>query len=183
MTALRSSFVLMSAALLSSAPAMAQQTRPSPPGASGAVIDGNRVTIYYSRPFTKDPKSGEARKIWGGLVPLGQVWRFGANEAALMVTQQPIEIGGTTVPAGAYSVFMLPDEGGSSKLIINKQIGQHGTQYDEKQDLARVELKREQLYQPVGQFTVTVGRNQGGGGVLKIAWVQTQFSVPFTTKK
>jgi hypothetical protein len=173
----------MSAAFLSASSAMAQQNRPSPPGMAGAAVDGNRVTVYYSRPFSKDSKSGEMRKIWGGLVPYGSVWRFGANEAALLVTQQPIEIGGTTVPAGAYSLFMLPTEKEGSKLIINKQIGQHGTQYDEKQDLVRVDMKQEAAEKPVDQFTVTVARNPEGGGVLKVLWEQTQFSVPFTVKK
>ena len=51
------------------APVMAQQARLSPPDVAGAVIDGARTTIYYSRPYTKDPKTGEPRKIWGGVVP------------------------------------------------------------------------------------------------------------------
>ena len=187
MTQLRSTLVLVAAAALfltTAAPLMAQQKRVSPPDVAGGVVDGNRVTIYYSRPYTKDPKTGEARKIWGGLVPYDKVWRLGANEATLMVTQQPIQIGDTTVPAGAHSLFMLPSEDGA-KLIINKQIGQSGTQYDEKQDLARVDLKKESAEKPLDQFTITVGKNPqgGGGGVLRFAWEDTQYSVPFTVTK
>lgn len=183
MTKLRSAIVI-AAALFCAAPAMAQQKRASPPDVAGGVIDGNRITIYYNRPYTKAPKTGEMRKIWGGLVPFGQLWRLGANEATLLVTQQPLVIGGTDIPAGAYSLFMLPSENEPSKLIINKQIGQTGMQHDEKQDQARVDLKKEATDQPVDQFTIAVVKNpDGDGGMLKFSWEQTQYSVPFTVKK
>ena len=61
----------------------------------------------------QDAKTGEARKIWGGLVPFGQVWRLGANEATLIVTQQPLDFGGVTIPAGASTLFFLPMEDGT----------------------------------------------------------------------
>lgn len=161
----------------------APPARLSPSAITSTVIDGNRVTLVYSRPFTKDPKTGEARKIWGGLVPYGQVWRLGANEASLLITQQPIDIGGTTVPAGAYSIFLLPVESGTSKLIINKQIGQWGSQYDEKQDLARIDLKQSAPASSVDQFTMGVAKDASGGGTLTIAWENQEFTVPYSVKK
>lgn len=164
-------------------PAAKPAPRVSPGEVTSTVIDGNRVTLVYSRPYTKDPKTGAARKIWGGLVPYDQVWRVGANEATLLITQQPIEIGGATVPAGAYSLFMLPVENGTSKLIVNKQIGQWGSQYDEKQDLARVDLKQVATPESVDQFTMGVAKEASGGGVLTLAWENLQFSVPYTVKK
>jgi hypothetical protein len=170
--------------LLGSAPLMAQQTRVSPPDVTGSVIDGNRVTVYYSRPFTKDPKTGAARKIWGGLVPFGQVWRLGANEATMLVTQQPIEVGGITIPAGASTLFLLPQENGGTKLIVNKQVGQWGSQYDEKQDLGRIDVKSDTLEKSVDQFTMSVAKNpDANGGLLKLMWENRQYSVPFTVKK
>jgi hypothetical protein len=184
MTRLRFLALAACALMLGGAPVTAQQARVSPPGIAGSVIDGNRVTVYYSRPYTKDPKTGAPRKIWGGLVPYGQVWRTGANEATLLVTQQPILIGRTTLPAGAYTLFTLPQENGASKLIINKQIGQWGVQHDAKQDLARVDLKKETLKEPVDQFTIAIDKNPaGGGGLLTLAWENTRYSVPFTVKK
>jgi len=161
----------------------AQAPRISPPDITGAVVDGNRVTIFYSRPYTKDPKTGEKRKIWGGLVPYGKVWRMGANEATLLVTQKSIEVGGQTIPAGAYTLFMLPEEDGKAQLIVNKQIGQWGLQYDEKQDLLRVPLTKDALAEPLDQLAVSVQRNPSGGGVIKLMWETTQYSVPFTVKK
>lgn len=169
--------------LISTLTASAQSQRPSPPDVAGAVIDGNRVTVYYSRPHTKNPRNQEVRKIWGSLVPYGKIWRTGANEATLLVTQKPIMFGETTVPAGAYTLYTLPQEDGSAKLIINKQIGQWGTQYDDSQDLARIDLKKETLETPVEQFTMKIERNPEGGGLLKMSWENTQFSAPFTVQK
>ncbi len=164
-------------------PIMAQQKRLSPHETVSAVIDGNRITIVYGRPYTKDPKTGESRKIWGKLVPYGKVWRTGADEATLLITQKGIVLGKTRVPAGAYTLFTLPAEDGSAKLIINKQLGQWGLQYDEKQDLARIDLKKDALETPVDQFTIAIEKNPSGGGTLKMVWGNTQFSAPLTVQQ
>ena len=165
-------------------PSLAQpRPRVSPHETISAVIDGGRVTVVYGRPFTKDPKTGEPRKIWGTVVPHGKVWRTGADEATLLVVQKPIAIGETTVPAGAYTLYTLPAADGSAKLIINKQVGQWGTQYDEKQDLARIDLKKETLEKPVDQFTMAVAKGASGGGVLTLSWENTQYSAAFTVPK
>jgi hypothetical protein len=168
-------------------PAMAQEhKRISPHETVGKVIDGNRVMIVYGRPYTKDPKTGQDRKIWGDLVPYGEVWRTGADEATLLITQKPIVIAGTTIPAGAYTLWTLPNQDGTAKLIINKQIGQWGVgpgSYDEKQDLARVDLKKEAVDTPVDQFTMAVSKDPSSGGVLSMVWEKTEFSVPFIVQK
>jgi hypothetical protein len=117
------------------------------------------------------------------LVPYGEVWRLGADEATLFVTQEPIVLGGTAVPAGAYTLYMLPQEDGTAKLIINKQVGQWGTQYDQSRDLARVDLKKDALEKPADQLAVGISKNEGGGGLLKISWENTRYSVPFSTQK
>lgn len=155
----------------------------SPHETTSAVIDGNRVTITYGRPYIKHPKSGEVRKIWGGLVPYGKAWRMGADEATLLITQQPIELGDLTVPAGAYTLYMVPEETGA-KLAISKKVGQWGVPVDEKNDLGRVDLKKTETSSPVDQLTMAVQKNPaGGGGLLKISWENVEYSVPFTVKK
>jgi hypothetical protein len=167
---------------------MAQQKRVnstgghSPHETTSQVVNGDRVTITYGRPYTKDPNSGEPRKIWGELVPFGKVWRTGSDEATVLIIQKPIVIGEMTVPAGAYTLFTLPAEDGSAKLIINKQIGQWGVgpgSYDEKQDLARIDLKKDTLDKPVDQFTMAVTKT----GDLKMMWDNVQYSVSFTVQK
>jgi hypothetical protein len=170
---------LIITALLGASPLMAQQKRVSPHETISAVLDGNSVTVVYGRPYTKDPHSGKARKIWGGLVPFGKVWRTGADEATLLTTQKPIMLGETPIPAGTYSLYTLPAKDGSAKLIVNKQTGQWGTEYDEKQDLARVDLKKETLDKPVDQFTMAIAE----GGELKLMWENTGYSVPIKAQK
>jgi hypothetical protein len=180
--------LLLTLALLivSALPLLAQQKRTSPHETVGTVIDGSRVTITYGRPFSKSPKSGEVRKIWGGLVPFGKVWRTGADEATLLVTQKPLVFGETTVPAGAYTLWTLPAEDGSAKLIINKQLGQWGAGpgiYDEKNDVARIDLKKDAAEKTVEQFTMSVGKGADAGGVIKLAWEDLQYSAAFTVQK
>jgi hypothetical protein len=176
----------MAAIMVCTLPALAQQKRVSPHETIGAVIDGNRVTVIYGRPYTTKPGTSEVRKIWGGLVPYGKVWRTGADEATTLITQKPLMFGGTTVPAGAYTLWTLPAEDGSAKLIINKQIGQWGegaTSYIESDDVARVDLKMDMLDNSVDQFTMSVSKAPEGGGVLKMMWEKTQYSVAFTVQK
>ena len=177
------SILTIAAIVVTTLPLMAQQKRVSPHETVSAVIDGNRVTVVYGRPYTKDPKSGEARKIWGGLVPYGKVWRTGADEATTLTTQKPLVFGETTIPAGSYTLFTLPQADGSAKLIFNKQLGQWGTQYDEKQDLVRIDLKKDALEKPLDQLAIAVSKNPAGGGALKIMWEDTQFSAAFTVQK
>ena len=178
---MKPTLLILPALLLALTPLAAQQKKASPHETVKATVDGANITIVYGRPYTKDPKSGEPRKIWGGLVPYGKVWRTGADEATLLTTDKALEIDGTTVPAGTYSLFTLPQEDGA-KLIINKQTGQWGTRYDESQDLARVDLKKESLKQPVDQFTIAVEKN-GSGGELKLMWENVGYSTTFSVKK
>ena len=175
------SLAFAAAALVCTAsPLLAQQKRVSPPDVTTTKVDDGYLSVYYSRPFTKDAKTGEARKIWGELVPFGKVWRLGANEATLLVTQKDLTFGETTVPAGAYSLFMLPMEDGSAKLIISKQLGEWGAySYDEKQDLARIDLKKEALPVSVDQFTITLDKS----GMVSFAWADQKYSTTFSGKK
>jgi hypothetical protein len=180
------SIVTIAAFVITALPLAAQQKRLSPHETISGVIDGNRVTVVYGRPYTKSPKTGEVRKIWGTLVPYGQVWRTGADEATLLITQKPIVFGDATIPAGAYTLRTLPAEDGTAKLIINKQIGQWGVgnhSYDAQEDLARVDLKKDAVDAPVDQFTMAVEKNPSGGGLLKMTWENTQYSAPFTVQK
>jgi hypothetical protein len=170
------------AVLVAIPPLAAQQKRTSPRETVTKQIQGATITVVYSRPFTKDPKSGETRKIWGALVPFGKVWRTGADEATTLTTDKDLEIGGTPIPAGTYSLFTIPEENGA-KMIINKQTGQWGTRYDEAQDLARVDLKKAPLTEPAEQFTIGVEENEGSGGELKLAWENAAYSTMFSVKK
>jgi hypothetical protein len=150
--------------------------------------NGNRVTIVYGRPYSADPKTGEIRKIWGDLIggpanPWGKAWRAGSDEATLLITQKPIMVADATVAPGAYTLFLVPLQDGSAKLVINKQIGQWGLQYDQSQDLARVDLKKDNVDARVDEFTMAITKGKDGNGVLKLTWENTQYSVPITLVK
>jgi DUF2911 family protein len=183
----------VAATLVFSTPAMAQaakkksRQRLSPHETITATVDGDELRLVYGRPYTKSPRTGEVRKIWGGLVPFGKVWRTGADEATLLTTKEPIEIGGASLPAGTYSLFTVPAEDGTAKLIINKKTGQWGIPYREAaekaNELASVDLKKKTLDKPVDQFTMAIEAASGGGGELRMMWETTQYSVPFTVKK
>jgi len=164
-------------------PVIAQERHVSPHETISAVINGNRVTITYGRPYTVKPGTTEVRKIWGELVPYGEPWRMGADEATLLITQKPIELGGKIISAGAYTLYMVPNENGTSQLAISTRLGGWGVPVDTSHDLARVDLQKEALDKSVDQFTMAVQKNPSGGGVLKLMWENTQFSVPFTVQK
>jgi hypothetical protein len=157
--------------------ARAQQQPASPPGtASVKFDDGKTVTINYSRP------SMRGRQIFGGLVPYGQVWRTGANAATSLKTDGDLNIGGSVVPAGNYTLYSIPGESGW-KLIINKQTGQWGTEYQEKDDLARVDMKVSTNASPTEQFTISLQKTGGSSAILKLDWANTAASVNISQKK
>ena len=87
---------------------------------------GDRVTLTYGRPYTKDHTTGAPRVIWGGLVPYGKADRLGADEATLLITQQPLLIGSVTIPAGAYTLYIVPSDTGTSQLAVSTNIGKWG---------------------------------------------------------
>lgn len=93
-------------------------------------------------------------------------------------------VGATMVPAGKYTLYMIPEEKGTSKLAISKTTDQPGEPVDDKNDLARVDLKKDALDKTVDQFTIAIATEKGQtGGVLKFLWENTQFSVPFSVVK
>jgi hypothetical protein len=149
--------------------------RPSPPGTASVVLNGKNITIDYSRPYLK------GRKIGGEIVPYGQVWRTGANEATTLTTEADLDIGGTSVPAGKYTLWTLPSEG-TWKLIVNKQTGQWGTNYDESQDFARIDMQKSQTQQPVEQFTMSFDKKGNDTADLVLEWGSTRVSVPIKAK-
>jgi hypothetical protein len=160
------------------------QPRTSPHDVISSTFDGarfgNRVMLVYGRPYSKDPRGEEIRTIWGGVVPWGERWRLGADEATLMITQRPLMFGSLEVPAGAYSLYMMPVEEGTSQLIINRQIGQWGREpYQENMELGRVDLSRESVDERVDQLTLTLERAETGG-LLRITWENLSFTASFT---
>lgn len=150
--------------------------RPSPPAQAKWDLGGGKaVTIDYSSPRVK------GRKVYGELVPFGQVWRTGANEATTLVTPVDLTIGGAAVPAGSYTIFTMPNKD-KWALIISKKTGEWGTDYPgQTNDLARVDMKVSTLPSPVENFTISFEK-AGSGANLNIDWEATRASVMVATK-
>lgn len=122
------------------------------------------VEIVYSRPFLK---GREFQKI----VPYGQVWRTGANEATVFEINQDVVIEGKTLPAGKYSLYTIPGET-ETVVIFNKEWNQWGTKYNEKQDALRVTIPTHKSDEIVEQFTIEVD----DAGAACLAWGNTLFT-------
>jgi hypothetical protein len=150
--------------------------RPSPPAQAKWDLGGGKsVTIDYGSPRT------QGRKIYGELVPFGQVWRTGANEATALVTPVDLTIGSTTVAAGSYTIFTVPSKD-KWTLIISKKTGEWGTDYPgQANDLARIDMKVSALPSPVENFTISFEK-AGNDANLNIDWETTRASVAVSKK-
>ena len=151
--------------------------RPSPPAqAQCKFSDGKTITVDYSSPRAK------GRKIFGGLVPYGEVWRTGANDATTFVVNENLAAAkGTNVPAGSYTIFTVPTAD-KWTLIISKRTGEWGIPYKyESEELARVPMSVSKTSAPVENFTISFDQT-GGGCTMQLSWENTQASVEFTEK-
>ena len=170
----------LSVVLCFSLVAFAQQDknqRPSPPAqAQCKFSDGKTITVDYSSPRMK------GRKIFGELVPYGQVWRTGANEATKFVSDTGLTADGRDIPAGNYTIFTVPEQS-KWTLIVNKKTGEWGIPYKyESDELGRIPMSVSQTSAPVENFTISF--DQGGNTcTLKMSWEQTEASVQFSEKK
>ena len=177
--------------LLASMPAAAQQgaaagMRVAPSGrattqitvsaraAAGGQAARLPVRIDYGQPHAR------GRDVAGGLVPYDQVWRTGANEATALTTEVDLEIGTLRVPKGSYTIYSQLTRDGW-RLIVNKQTGQWGTQYDAAQDLGRVDLAVREAAAPQESFTMTLvpAGDAPLAGTLVLSWGTLHGSVPW----
>ena len=152
----------------------AQRQRASPHEKTQATVDGANLAIEYGRPYVM------GRKIFGGLVPFGRVWRTGADEATTLVTDQMLVFGTLTVPPGTYTLYTLPNEK-EWTLIVSKKTGQWGASYPEGEDLGRVPMKVSATAGPVEQLTIKIA-DTAAGGEVHIEWESTRAVATFVVK-
>ena len=151
--------------------------RPSPAAqAQCKFTDGKTIKSDYSSPRMK------GRKIFGGLVPYGEVWRAGANDATTLVTVTNLNIGGKDIPAGSYTIFALPNAD-KWVLIISNKTGEWGIPYPgEGEDFARVDMRVSSLPSPAENFII--GFDQTGSTcAMHMDWEKTRASVDISQKK
>jgi hypothetical protein len=158
--------------------ALGQATEPrkplSPPADTSLTL-GKTLSIKYSAP------SMRGRKIFGGLVPYGKVWRAGANAATALHTEADLDLNGLAIPKGDYTLFILPEEN-QWTLIVNKQTGQWGLSYDQTKDLGRIKLDLSQTATPLETFKIKLSSSGANSGKLEFAWEKTIASATFSVK-
>ena len=149
----------------------------SPTAKAGCKFaDGKTISVNYSSPHMR------GRKIFGDLVPFGEVWRAGADDATSFVPNVDVIVGGKNVPAGKYTMFTLPTQ---TKwiLIISKQTGEWGIPYPGEQfDFARMEMKVSKLSSPLENFTISFDQ-AGTSCTMKLDWETTRASIDIAEKK
>jgi hypothetical protein len=136
-----------------------------------AQIGGSLFTIDYGRPLLR------GRTLLGDLIPYDRVWRTGANAATQLTTSTPIKLGDMQVPAGTYTLFTAPHTGGVD-LIVNKERGEWGTEYNGSQDLGTVRMTSEVATVPVEEFTISLIPGDRRQGKLVFEWGSFRWITP-----
>lgn len=148
--------------------AVAQEKKPASPAATATgVIGGSTITINYSSPFVK------GRTIWGDLVPYGQVWRAGANDATTFETSKAITVEGKQLAAGKYTFFVIPEKDGKATVVFNSEAKQWGAyKYDEKKDALRVSIKSKKSAKLNESLVYKVNKNN-----VTLSWENLDFPI------
>ena len=178
---MKSKFAVLTAFLLTMtilAAAQQDKSKRASPAANAQCqfSDGKSIKVDYSSPRAK------GRKIMGDLVPYGQVWRTGANEATSFVTDTNLTAGGKDIPAGNYTIFTVP-AADKWTLIINKKTGEWGIPYKyESDELARVDMSVSKTSAPVENFTIAFDQ-KGNSCTMHMEWENTRAQVDISEKK
>ncbi|GAB4092170.1 DUF2911 domain-containing protein [Flaviaesturariibacter terrae] len=170
---LKSLFVTIAAGLLFCS-AQGQQLRTPAPSPSQMIRQDFGISsaeLNYSRPAIR------GRKIFGDLVPFGQVWRTGANSATRIKFADDVNIGGQELKAGEYAIFTVPGEK-EWEIIINKGSANWGTDYRQDLDLFRFKVPSMTLSMPVESFTMQFANIKANSMDLQIMWDRTAVNIP-----
>lgn len=158
-------YLLLLLSLISIGALQAQkEERKSPKATVKENLAGINLVINYGQP------SARGREIFGGLVPYGEVWRAGANEATTFSVDRDVDINGQKLLQGKYALFILPKKDEQWEIIFNKEYDQWGAfDYDEKKDVLRVKLS------PIeNEMTEKLTYSITDDGWVKIAWDTTR---------
>jgi Protein of unknown function (DUF2911) len=135
------------------------------------TIGSATISVDYGRPLAR------GRTLLGNVISYDRVWRTGANAATQLTTSVPIRLAGLSLPAGTYTLWTVPHRQGVD-LIVNRQIGQWGTEYRRSQDLGTAPMKTESLKTPVEKFTISIEPKDSKSGTLVMSWGTFRWSAP-----
>ena len=166
-------FVPVFLAFAPAAPAQIPLALPegSPKASASQTVGLTELTVTYHRPAVNK------RKIWGGLVPYGDVWRAGANENTTLTASTPFTFGGKAVPAGTYGLHMLPAEGDWAVILSSQAKAWGSFSYDQKEDVVRVSVKPEPA-DFVERLGYTFDEPTGDATALALRWEKLRVAVP-----
>jgi hypothetical protein len=153
----------------------------SPPARASINIGGKNLMIRYSAPSVR------GRQIFGdgGLLsrdPTYPAWRAGANSATTFHSDADLEVGGLKVPKGDYTLYVWVKDPNAWELIINKQTGQWGLEYNARMDLSRVKMTMSKPPSKVETLKYAFTNLGGDKAKLELAWENHVASVPITVK-
>ena len=165
------------ALLVTLASAQIKTPQPSPTAKVSQEVGLSKVDLEYSRP------SAKGRKIFGDLVPFGELWRTGANASSKITFGEDVKVGGTSVPKGTYALYTTPGER-QWEVVFYKNTTYWGTpepaEYKMDDIAAKVTVPAVNLKESVESFTISIGNLKNNGADLEISWENTKVAVPFT---
>jgi hypothetical protein len=149
--------------------------RVSPTMISAATINDAYIKVVYGMPLKKE------REVFGGLVPFGEIWRTGANEATEITLTKTISFNGVDVLAGHYSLLTIPNEN-EWTIIFNKSLGMWGAfNYEAENDVVRFTVPSEALIDEWEAFRILLITEEGSNS-LQMKWDKTGVTIPFIVK-
>lgn len=161
---------LMASTLAVAALSQAQLQTPaaSPHAVLKQTVGLTEVEVEYSRPSVKD------REIFGELVPYGEIWRTGANQATKLTFSDDVTLGGENIPAGSYALYTIPGKKEWTLIIYSSTELWGAFGHDPSKDVARIKVKPQALKQPVESLTIGFDHLRNDGARLFLAWDKTQ---------
>ena len=148
----------------------------SPRASAYAGFNRGPIFISYGRPAVRE------RSVWGGvLIPFDSIWRTGANEATHLATSKTMILGDMTLAPGLYTLWTQHTRNGTY-LIVNRQVGQWGTDYTPAQDIGRVKMEMAKTPEHVEDFTITIRATGANRGSIDFAWGDSVATAAFTIR-
>jgi hypothetical protein len=163
------------AARLAAAERVTGQQQLSVRDTARATIGNAVFSVDYGRPLAR------GRTLLGNVILYDRVWRTGANAATQLTTSAPITLAGLSLPAGTYTLWTIPHRQGVD-LIVNRQVGQWGTEYGRAHDLGRAPMRSDSVDTPVEQFTISIEPSEARHGTLAMAWGSFRWTAPIVVQ-
>ena len=153
----------------------------SPPETATGKIDKATLEIKYCAPSVRGRQIfGTGGQVMGD--PTAPIWRAGANDATAFHTDANLTVGSLAVPKGDYTLYVNVKDPDAWELVISKETGQWGTEYDAAKDLGRVKMEMKTPPAPIEMLKYTISSTGGNKGTIQLAWEKHIASVSVAAK-